>query len=276
MKRLSATALALTLLAAFPLSAQVSEIKVKEGKKFTYDLKSLSSTTQSAQGQEITIDMNAEGVMDLQAKKVGKDRIEWDLVTKNMRLRSESAMMPEGGMDTTITVDPQSFVTDKKGNTIDQSKLDEKLAMAIGGMGESMAGQLFLPAMVMAMKVGESREVTKVDTVPLPMVEGTNMIVKRTTKYYNDGPVDTMNVKTIRVRAEVTSMSIEGSGEIMGIATDINGDGVSNATYYYSTTDAVMLAAHTKAEVSMRMNLAAPANMLIPITQNINSTIVRK
>lgn len=276
MKRLSATALALAVFAAVPLSAQVSEIKIKEGKKLTYDLTTVSTTTQSMQGQEMSVEMNAEGQMDLEAKKVAKNRIEWDLITKKMRLRSESPMMPEGGMDTTLTVDPQSFVTDTKGNMIDQAKLDERVSMALGGLGESMAGSLFLPAIVMSMKPGESREVTKVDTVPLPMIEGTNMIVKRTTVYHNDGPVDTMGVKTVRVRAEVTSMSIEGAGEIMGIPTEINGDGVSHSTYYYSTTDAIMLASLTNAEMSMRMNLAAPANTLIPITQNLNSIIVRK
>lgn len=275
MKRLSAI-LALAVFAAVPLSAQVSEIKVKEGKKFTYDLKSVSTITQSMQGQEMSMEINTEGGMDLQAKKVAKDRIEWDLSSKNIRVQSKSALMPDGGMDTTLTLDPQSFVTDAKGNTLDQSQVDEKMAIVVGGMGESLAGQLFLHATIMSMKPGESREVTKVDTVPLPMVEGTSMTITRTTVYHNDGNVDTMGVKAVRVRAQVTSMVIEGAGEIMGIPTEVNGDGVSSATYYYSQKDAVMLASLTNAEISMRMNMGAPANTLIPITQNINSTIVRK
>ena len=100
------------------------------------------------------------------------------------------------------------------------------------------------------------------------------MYISRTTLYHYDGVVDTLKTKADRIRAEVTSMTIQGSGEVMGTSMTIDGDGVSATTGYYSAKDGILLASSTDAEISMRM--AMGEQMVIPMTFKNMMNMVRK
>ncbi len=275
MKRTLFLGIALSVLASSVLVAQ-DKITVKGGSKFAYALSSEMSMTQAMAGQEMSVETNSNGTVQVVATKVGKDRIDWSYGVSNLKVRVSGDMLPNGGQDTTLSMEPVNFVTDLKGTVLEAGKLSEAMQMLGSGMQEMSAKQMFSPALVRSAKIGDTWEIAESDTVQNPAMGGAVIVIDRTTKYTFDGTVDTLKTKAARIYAEVTSMTIHGSGDMMGAEIKIDGDGSSSVTSYYSTKDGLLLAATGDNETAMRMALTGQMEMVIPMTLRMKSTMVRQ
>lgn len=267
--------IAIALLAAGPLFAQ-SKVNVRGGDRFSYNADSELNITQLMQGQEMSVKLTSKGTTELMVKKTGKDRIQWSIGMPSMHITTTSDMMPGAGMDTSFSSEPADFVTDLKGNVIEEPKISENMLKTFSGLQGGGLEQMFLPATAKSSRQGDTWEVTETDTVPNPMLAGSDMYIERTTTYYYDGPVDTMQTRAVRIRAEVTSMSISGSSEMMGAQISVEGDGDMSTTSYFSEKDGLLLSSRASGVISLRLVVTSESETeVVPIEYAMSATTTR-
>lgn len=276
MKKRFLVGLALCVAASGALQAQTGSITVKGGAKFNYDVTATMHISQSVQGQDMTIDSKTDGNVILVAKKVDNTKIDWNYGLQKARIRMEGAMFPKP-IDSTIKGKSADFTTDLQGRITSiadlQSTMDPMMAM---GFQQNTMGQLFSPLLHKTVKAGDSWEEKTADTMDNPAAPGVTMIIKRTTKYTFDGIVDTLKAKAARIRSEVTSMSIEGSGSVQGMEMTIDGDGTALNATYYQADNGILMAAVGETEMNTRIALNGPMELVIPMTMKMNTATVRK
>lgn len=275
MKRTLFLGLALSILGTSGLMAQ-DKITVKGGNKFDFTFSGDMNVTQSMAGQEMTVASTMNGGVHMMANKVGKDEIDWSYGVSDMKVSTKSEVLPGGGQDTTITMEPVPFRTDMNGKIKQNAALGEALQMFSSGVQGFAPQQMFSPAIGRSLKKGQTWEESSIDTVHNPMMGDGAMVIERTTRYTYDGPVDTLKNKAIRIRSEITSMSLTGSASMMGMDVKIDGDGSANMVSYYGAKDGILLATIGDNETNMRMAMTGQAEMLIPITMSMTSRMVRK
>jgi len=276
MKKRFLVGLALCAAAGGALRAQTGSITVKGGAKFNYDVVASMHVSQSIQGQDMTIDSKTVGDVLLVAKKVAPSKIDWNYGLTKAHVRMEGAMFPKP-IDSTIKGKSADFSTDLQGRITSiadlRSTMDPMMAM---GFQQNTMGQLFSPLLQKTAKPGDSWEEKTADTMDNPAAPGVTMIIKRTTKYTYDGVFDTLKTKAARVRSEVTSMTIEGSGTVQGMEMAIDGDGTSVNANYYQVDNGILVASNGETEMNTRIALTGPMELVIPMTMKMNTSTVRK
>jgi hypothetical protein len=267
--------LALCFVAGGALRAQTT-IAVKSGTKYTFAVTAKSDVTQSLAGQEMTVKSVTDGTLELAAKKVTAEQIDWAFGLTKAHLKVNGSMLPKP-IDSTIRGTTSPFSTDRSGRVTLMPELENDLqSLTSGGFMKTTVDQVFSPLLKRALKPGDSWEETSADTVENPAIQGLSMMMNRTIKYTYDGIVDTLKKKMARVRAELTSMSIEGSGKVQGMDMVIDGDGTSLITNYYDTENGILFATTTNAEINARISISGGMDMIVPMAVTLNSTMVRK
>jgi hypothetical protein len=276
MKKGIVLGLACSIVTVGALHAQTGSITVKNGAKFTFAVNAVSNISESVQGQDMTIDSKTDGTIDLAAKKVSPKQIDWTYGLTKAHLNVTGSMLPNS-VDSTIKGKPSNFSTDLNGHITAMPKLGNELQiLSMGGFQKTSLSQMFSPLMTRSLKAGDSWEETSSDTIDNPAMAGITMMAKRTTKYTFDGVVDTLHMKLARVRTEVTSLALEGSGEMQGMKMAIDGDGTTTTTSYYATDNGILHTALTDGEINARISITGGMEMVIPMAIKLNSTMVRK
>jgi hypothetical protein len=275
MKNRIVLGLAICIAAGGTLRAQTG-IAVKGGAKFSYAVASTSNVTQSIQGQDMEIATATDGTLELAVKKVAADKIDWTYGITKAHLKMSGGAIPKP-IDSTIKGSVSPFSTDINGRVTSEPRLSDELqALSSGGFQKNTVTQMFSPLLQRSIKPGESWEQTTADTIDNPAMAGVTMVSKRTIKYTYDGVVDTLKSKLARVRTEVTSMSLEGSGEAQGMKFMIDGDGTMLTTSYYGTDNGILFAAASDGEINARISLTGSMQMVIPMTVKLTSNMLRK
>jgi hypothetical protein len=218
-----------------------------------------------------------ESTADLAAKKIGKEQIDWTYGLARMRVLMESPMLPGGKVDTTYKgEEAKPFTTDLSGRLTKRPDVSNDLQAVTGGVLQAGAVEtMFSPILARGAKPGDSWEEKSYDTVSNPALAGIAMIITRNTKYTFEAIVDTLGRKSTRLRADVTGMTIEGEGEYQGATMNIDGDGTATTTSYYGVEDGMLLASATESEVSTRMTISGPMQVVVPMSYKVSATTVR-
>ncbi|HVZ41626.1 MAG TPA: hypothetical protein VHI13_20265 [Candidatus Kapabacteria bacterium] len=257
-------------------AAQTGTLTVKAGTRVPYTISSTMDMTESVQGNDVAINRMIESQTSLTARKIARNKIDWvfDVSHMHMRMTNPIAGKP---VDSSLKVKPMLFSTDQAGRLLAVTSLDPALkqAMHSPGQGNSME-QMFSPALRRTIKVGDSWEETRQDTSEVQEGVGGTMVVHVTTRYTYEGDVDTLNTKASRVRYETTSLSIDGSLEAQGAKMTIDGDGTGGGLTYYSLNDGLMLNSTANMQTSVRISMTSPQELIIPVTQKLSTTTVRK
>jgi len=277
MKRIVRIVVLASLVTAAPLFAQQGSIDVKKGATFSYTTDTKMDIVQSFQGQEVKMVSTTNGTMELAAKNVTPNSIDWSYAIKKLRVTMKAAMLPGGGTDTTMKGTTLMFSTDKAGRISNPEKLaaDPMLAAVGGGMQGSTLGQMFSPTLSRSLTVGQSWEESTSDTIANPALQGAKILLTKTTRYTYEGTVDTLKTKAARVRVEVTSMTMGGEGSMGGMNFRMDGDGSSLGSGYYSAADGLLLASSADMTMNMRIVTTGQMEMVIPMTYVLKSTTMR-
>jgi hypothetical protein len=274
--------------AALPLAAMAcataqsgsqgaKSVTLATGTSLNYSMLSTMDMAQSMGGQEINILFAMDGSMILTAGRQASDQFAWTLDTRDMHVSSESPML---SVDTTITLPTQRFTTTPLGRLLNVETSGEKgsemsqMMMGLGGGREQLASW-FSPMLGTEHKVGETWQVQTNDTVNNDAM-GMEMRRKWTTTYTYEASVDTLGTKAARVRMESSGMNIEGEMSVQGMNLGVDGDGAISGVSYYSLTDGLLLASKTENQMNMQVSMSEQGGMVIPITQRMNTTIVRR
>ncbi|MBS1913366.1 MAG: hypothetical protein JST22_15370 [Bacteroidetes bacterium] len=257
-------------------AAQTGTLTVKAGTKVPYTISSTMDMTESVQGNDVAINRVIESRTSLTAKKIAKNKIDWVLDVSRMHMRMTNPMAGKP-VDSNLKVKPTQFSTDQTGHLLGVAMLDPafKQAMQSSGQG-SQIELMFSPMLRRAVKPGDSWEETRQDTSEVQEGVGGTMVVHVTTRYTYEGDVDTLSTKAARVRYETTSLAIDGSLEAQGAKMTIDGDGTGGGLTYYSLNDGLMLNSTANMETSVRISMTSPQELIIPVTQKLSTTTVRK
>jgi hypothetical protein len=239
-------------------------IVVEQGNNFKYESASNMTMSISMLGQDQ--ETTGKGDITTELTVLGKsgDAITWMINTPRVHM-----VMQGGGeeKDTVTSGRPTRFTTNKQGviTSIDETDGGRQMMQMIGGgLGgdRGAARRFFLPARARSAAMGESWEEIEIDTMTIQEM-GVPIHTNATVRYTLDGPVDTLGVKTIRVRAQMTGMTLEGSGDVagQGINMAIDGDGTSSSVLYYAATDGLLYARTVESDINLR--LAVPAQQFV-------------
>ncbi|MDB5033178.1 MAG: hypothetical protein JWQ98_419 [Chlorobi bacterium] len=267
---------AISMITAGTAFSQTNALGVKKGSRATYEMSTKSDVVQTVQGQDLTVNSTGTATLELGVRNLAKDHIDWTFTLAKMRLVMGSPSAPSMKKDTTVRGKPMPFTTDLNGKvTAMFSPEADQTGKMMMGLRRTSVAEFFSPALTRTLKPGDSWEEKSTDTIENAQLQGAKIYVERTTKYTFDGDVDTLKAKTVRLRTEVTSMSISGAGSIQGLKLDIHGDGTSTATNYY-TGDGLLLVSGSIGEMNMRVMTTGQVEMVIPITYKFSSSTVRK
>jgi hypothetical protein len=228
-------------------------------------------------GQDVNMLFAMDGSMILTAGEQSKDRFVWTLDTRDMHVSSENPMM---SVDTTISLPTQRFTTTPLGKLLNVETSGEKgsemsqMMMGLGG-GRDQLTSWFSPMLGSERKVGDKWQVLTNDTVNNEAM-GMEMRRKWTTTYTYEAAVDTLGTKAARVRIESSGMNIEGEMSVQGMSLGVDGDGAIGGVSYYSLTDGLLLASRTENQMNMQLSMSEQGGMVMPITQRMNTTLVRR
>lgn len=271
MKRTLAGIIAL-FLAGGVMYAQ-NGITVKNGQKIPYAIASTIDVVQTIQGQDMTVNSATETSSQLIVRKLRKDGVDWEYNVGKARMRTKSSMLPMPS-DTVLKVPPYRFATDMSGRMVNAPGLDGTLLRALGTPGNPVK-DMFSTFLLRVPAPGESWKEQTVDTVQPDGIDGAMLIARVITHTY-DGIVDTLGVKTHRLRSVVDSMSVTGKGSVQGMALTMSGGGTSNTFSYYSATDGLLVSSRSNAKMNLQMALSGQVDLLVPVTQTTSMTIQRK
>ncbi len=264
-----------SLMALVTITSLVAQDKlvVKAGKTFTYITSAQMDITQSMAGQEMSMTNSSEGTTVLKVMKLGNGTIDWTFAVPRIRTKMSNPMM--GEMDTTLSVKPTPFSTTVQGEVTGGSSIADAMESIGGGTGAQKltVGEFFSPTLSAILTPGTTWDKTTVDTT---MNNGVEIHIARTIRYTFDGVVDTLKTRTVRVRAESTSMTLEGKGEVQAFNLEVNGDGRMHSISYYSIKDGMLVATSSETEIDARAVVSGAQNMIIPSTYKIASSMHRK
>ena len=153
---------------------------------------------------------------------------------------------------------------------------DPAMSAIGGGLQRNSADQLFSPLLSRSLNVGDSWEETYRDTVDNPALKGARLIVAQTLRYTYEGTADTLATRTVRVRSEVTSMSLDGDMTYNGGSVRIDGQGTGRGSYYYSVADGMLVNSDLNSTINMRMVPRGQMSMIIPVIYKTTTTMARK
>jgi hypothetical protein len=257
-------------------SKEANNITLASGTSLNYTMLSTMDMTQSMGGQDMNLLFAMDGAMVLTAAKQSNDRFDWTLETRDMHVSSENPMMP---VDTTITLPTQRFSTTPLGKLLNVEATAGKgaeMAQMMGlGAGREQLTSWFSPLLGNPHAVGEKWQVPTNDTVNNDAM-GMQMRRKWTTTYTYEATVDTLGTKAARIRMESSEMNIEGEMSVQGMNLGVDGDGAVSGVSYYSLADGLLLASRTENQTNMQVSMSEQGGMVIPITQRMSATIVRK
>lgn len=274
MKRILSISALMVLVAGTSLLAQTDKLVVKGGKTFTYTTSSETNSTQSIGGQEMSVSSTSEGTSVLKVTNIVKDKIDWTFAIPRIHTTMNNPMMG-GEMDTTMSVAPIPFSTNQQGTLIGEVNIAEALESIGGGMsGQKLTAEsYFSPTLARTLTPGATWDKTTVDTT---VNNGIEIHISQTIHYTFDGPVDTLKTHTVRLRAEATSMTIDGAGSMQAFNLVVNGDGTMHSVSYYSTKDGMLTASTTETEIDARAVITGAQEMIIPTTSKTVSSMRRK
>jgi hypothetical protein len=258
-------------------SQGTQNLKLATGAGLNYSMLSTMDMTQSMGGQDMHMLIAMDGSMILTAKEQSSERFAWNLDMQNMHVSSENPMM---AIDTTISMPTQRFTTTPMGRLLNVEAPDGKgsemsqMMTGLGGGREQLAAW-FSPLLGSEHKIGDKWQVETNDTVNNEAM-GMEMRRKWTTTYTYEATVDTLGTKAARLRVESSGMNIEGEMSVQGMSLGVDGDGAISSVSYYSLTDGLLLASKTENQMNMQVSMSEQGGMVIPITQRMNSTIVRR
>ncbi|MEO5929303.1 MAG: hypothetical protein ABIR47_05180 [Candidatus Kapaibacterium sp.] len=268
---------AIGMITAGTAFSQTGTLGVKKGTKATYEMSTKSDVVQTVQEQDLTVNSTGTATLELGVKNIARDHIDWTFTLAKMRLMMGSPASPSMKKDTTVKGTPMPFTTDLNGKVISMfSPEANQTGKMMMGFRKTSVTEFFSPTLTRTLKPGDSWEENSIDTIENAQLQGVKIYVSRTTKYTFDGGVDTLKAKTVRLRTEVTSMSISGTGSIQGLKLDIHGDGISTAISYYTASDGLLLVSGSVGEMNMRVMSTGQVEMVIPVVYKFSSSTVRK
>lgn len=267
---------AVLLVSAVAAHAQTPAIVVKSGTSIPYLIQSTVAMLQGEGAQAFSVTMTTQSNAELKAAKVQASGIDWTLTLSNARLRMVSPGMPNGAMDSSVSLKPVSFVTDPQGRlTTSLGAGSEMQSFLASGMASNFSmDQFFSPTLTHAVNPGESWETQSSDTVAPPSMRGFRIVVKRTVRYTYDGVVDTLNTKAHRVRAEAKTMTLDGKGELQGMNMRLNGGGTCSWSCYYTAAENLMLTSRTEGETRMLLTVVG-TDQALSLAQTYNVILGR-
>jgi hypothetical protein len=274
----------LTCLAATTLLyAQPAAIKVAEGKAIAYQTQMEMEVMVQMGGGGGSARSQANGIIDLMPTKVAKKQIEWSYGSSEMHLLMDDPASPGSSIDTSVEMRPVTFVTDASGNLLSQSRMTapsaqmQAMMMFQQGMQGSVLRQYFSPLIGKKLKRGQSWDLPMKDTISVEAL-GMKLNTGTITTYTFERVVDTLGKKAARVRLETSVMKVDGTiiPPNQGISVSLDGDGSMVGTYYYSTTDGLLIAGSGETEMNLRAVLDGEQKMVLPMVMKSKSSVVRK
>lgn len=276
-------AVALACVATAACQAQViAKLKLKRGQKVIYGVRMENSMAQTVMGNESTYNTTSAGNATLNALKVSPKAIQWSLASK-MTAHTEG---PQVKSDTVINAPPRKFTTDAAGRPADGGKtdvsgngLDPLEAMTGRKTSADVARLYFSPLTGKTLKPGDMwTERTDDTNHPFTDKNGPELSVVLSVEreFTYQGDIDTLGVKTHRIRCRTTSMTITGSGKGNGQTMTMDGTGSIVNTSYYSATDGLLLCDTRTTELTVTMKIVnGPSEITVPVIQK-NNTVTLK
>ena len=270
--------LAIGIASGSPLLAQTGKVAVRKGAKMSYDVDSKIEVVRNVSGEDVPITTLLSGALDVVVKGVSPKKIDWSYGVPKLQLSVKTAFLPDGEKDTVVKGKMLGFTTDAAGNITNAEKMATDPAMSAigGGLQRNSADQLFSPLLSRSLNVGDSWEETYRDTVDNPALKGARLIVAQTLRYTYEGTADTLATRTVRVRSEVTSMSLDGDMTYNGGSVRIDGQGTGRGSYYYSVADGMLVNSDLNSTINMRMVPRGQMSMIIPVIYKTTTTMARK
>jgi hypothetical protein len=260
------------------LSAQTAQLTVEAGSALAFDTRMSLTSVQTFMGQEVTMRFDADGRAELTPTSVAATRIDWTAGFPKLHMHAESAMLASGAYDSTLVITPAPMTTDRIGVVLSAPSIgsaDAQVNMLLQqGLGPMWWREFFSPTLGAARAVGASWEAAIDDTVRSPETE---LVMRRTstTRYTLEALVDTMGRHAMRVHAETTKLTVDGTMRPQGMAMSLTGDGATDGLLYYDADTGMLLAGVVDSEVAMTAALTGGAKMVVPVTVTTRYTMAR-
>lgn len=265
------------------LNAQTIKFTPKKGTSLKYDLSMNLSQTMNAMGNEITTNgkTTSRSLVEVNNTDANGSELTYSIASMKIAISGLSAM---GRPDTTINIKEldqfsQAMTVGTNGKIIKSAPLKKGKngmeAQLVNQMANNrgLMEMLFIGFPDKKLAVGDTWKETRIDTNK----QGDDgMIITNTTyKCTYAGVMDTLKTKCHKINIVTEKMTMSGNASQMGMEMNIEGDGATKGTAYYDVTDGTAVAVISNAQADARMSISGQEQMVIPITMDIKSSMVR-
>jgi hypothetical protein len=264
------------------LNAQTLKFNPKKGASYKYDVSMDMKQTINAMGNEMTMGAKTSSKNIINVNNVSANSSEITDSITSMKM-AMNGMEAAGRPDTTITIKDldqftQNIQVGTNGKIIKseftkkaQSNMESKLVNQMAS-SRTMMEMLFLGFPEKQLTVGDTWKETRIDTNK--QGEDGAIITNSVYKCTYLGTVDTLKTKCHKIGIVTEKLTISGIMNQMGMELTMDGDGASKSTSYFDM-EGIPVAAIGSAQMDVRMSMSGQQQMVIPMTMDIKTAMVR-